>query len=182
MVQQFTIGEPDVRNASLPSYMHAAWARYPRLDITWHILENQNFISEQASHKPLYLLDIERVRLLNNPRVGCAFVASQRSLFLFTTSFQCDFFGVATSFKAWFVDVLAQWPIAREIHGVILAFINVVELWGDKVFTNNTYMVVHNYYYEHVVANGLGLAIGTEKMQVLMWERTIAAWEQLKLS
>lgn len=41
MEPQFTIGEPEVRNTSLPSDIYAAWARFPRLHITQDMLENE---------------------------------------------------------------------------------------------------------------------------------------------
>lgn len=38
---QLTIGKRDVRTAPSPSDMHAAWASYPRNNITWDFIENR---------------------------------------------------------------------------------------------------------------------------------------------
>lgn len=59
---------------------------------------------------------------------------------------------------------------------------DVVDLWRAKVSTHKDDILVRNYYYEHVVASSLGLAIDVEDMRILMHERTTANWEQLQVS
>lgn len=57
---------------------------------------------------------------MNNRRVWTAFAANRKGLFQVPTSESWDQFGVANFFKSRFVDVLAQWPNARETPGPIL--------------------------------------------------------------
>lgn len=108
MEQQLTTGAHDARNAPLPSDMYAPLARCRKLNISSNILKNQTAIKEQSSRQQLYWLEIERIRLVNNRRVGSAFDASQKGLFQVPFSVPCDSFCLTNSFKAQFLTVLAR--------------------------------------------------------------------------
>lgn len=86
---QFTFGQTDFRNASL-SHRLAAWARYPRLNVTCNIPEIQTATRDQPYNKQLYRLVIKRVHIVNNRRVKTVFAVNQRGLFRVSTSVLCD--------------------------------------------------------------------------------------------
>lgn len=76
----FKIEEPNVWNALLSSKMYAAWDSYPRIIISLGRLKGHTVMSEQSFIKQYYRFDIERARLAQNNRVGCASVASRQGL------------------------------------------------------------------------------------------------------
>lgn len=88
--------------------MQAAWACYPKINITWDILKNQTAAKDKTSKEQPYRPEIELVCLSNNRRVGSAFVANPQGLLQVPTSVRCVAFFVAMSFKARVADVLAQ--------------------------------------------------------------------------
>lgn len=128
MEPQLTIGEPDFRNAPFPSDMCAAWAHYPRINITWDMLINQTTAREQSSNEKLSRNDIKCVPLVNNCRDKSVFVANHESVFQVAASVPCDSSGVANSFEARFVDFFARWLFTREASCANLTFIDVVKL------------------------------------------------------
>lgn len=87
--------------------MDAAWAVYPKLNITLNMLKNQNVTKKQSSNEQLYRLDIARVRLVNNIWVKSTITANQQGLLQVPAFVPCDSFNIAKFFKAHFVDILA---------------------------------------------------------------------------
>lgn len=53
---------------------------------------------------------------------------------------------------------------------------DVGDLWGVWFPTYNDEALIQNHYYKRVVANPLGVAIGTKKLQILLQEQKNAAW------
>lgn len=62
---QFTIGKSDIRN-TFYLLICTAWARGPKLNITWDMFENQTAFTEQLLNEQKYQLDAHFVRLEKN--------------------------------------------------------------------------------------------------------------------
>lgn len=159
MEPQFRVVEHDVRNASLLLEMHAAWMCYLRFTFTSNILENKNVTGEQSIDEQVYELNINRVRLVNNPRVRSSFAASQQGHFQVPTSAPCYSLGVANFCNACFVVTLARWIFARETSSANPAFRNVLEFWGTRAPMYIYNSLDRNFYYEHVVVSHMGLLL-----------------------
>lgn len=65
---------------------------------------------------------------MNNRLVRSVFAANQQGIFQVSTFTSDDFFGVANSFEARFLDILAGWLFAREAPAANPTFMNIVEL------------------------------------------------------
>lgn len=131
-------------NALSPSDINAAWERYPRINITWDMLEIHNASKEQSSSKQLYRLDIEHVRLVDNCHARSVFIANKQGPFQVPTFVCFDSFGVACSFKAHFVNALAPWLFPFETIGANFVFMDVIVSWGSRVLRYNNDILVCN--------------------------------------
>lgn len=81
----YTVRESDFRHAPVPSDMNADWARYPRLNITWDILNKQTATRKRSSNEQLYRPEVTRIRCVNNCRVESSLVTNQQRLSSFNS-------------------------------------------------------------------------------------------------
>lgn len=84
------IVERDVHNAPLLPDLHATWARYASIKITYVQLENQNATREEFFDERLNDLDTDRVCIVKNCCVRAAVVANKHCVFQVFSSFPCD--------------------------------------------------------------------------------------------
>lgn len=107
--------------------------RYPTLNITWDLLENQITPREKSLDMKLYHLEVERVRLGSYRGVHSAFVsiikASFRFLHLFLVRIFFGEFFLGLSF-----DVLARFLISAQKSSADFAFMDVIKLRGVCVY------------------------------------------------
>lgn len=73
------------------------------------MLENYTTTMGQSSNEELYRLGIERIHLVGSRCARRPFVANQHLFFQVLAPVSCDSIGVANSFEARFVVVIAQW-------------------------------------------------------------------------
>lgn len=172
---QFKIRESVGREEALPSDMYAAWARCLRINISWTVFENQTTILEQLSTEQFLRLDIRHVCHLSNGRAWNSFVANWKIFFLVLASVLCVFFGVANSFEARFVNVLAQRMFFRNATGASPEFKDVVNLRGVGLFAHNDGDLVCSHRIYRFVISLLGLSIGAYDMIVRMQEQESAS-------
>lgn len=93
-----------------------------------------------------------------------------------------SFFGAANSFEACFVDVLDRWMFIWETSRINIAFMNVVDLWKGRVCSFNNETSFRNHSCEHVLSSHLRLSDVAKDIRVLIWEKSIASWKQLRIS
>lgn len=102
-----TIGDPDVRDASLPPDLHVTFSRFSYTNITLDQLEHQTAVWKQCSSKQLYRLDTDKVHLHYNLCIKIALWPVNRASFNFHM-LSCDSFGLANYLNARFDDILAR--------------------------------------------------------------------------
>lgn len=78
MEMQDTIWVPEVCNDPLPPFLHVAWVCYARINISLDQLGQGTAARMQFPVEPLYRLDIERMRFVNNRPFEKPFVKNQQ--------------------------------------------------------------------------------------------------------
>lgn len=119
---------------------------------------------------------------VNNLGIQTSFLRNQQIVYQVLASFFCDSFGVASSHKFRFADVLARRLVSTQILSVNHAFMDVDELWEARIFDYTGDIFLSGHRYKHVIASRFSLATVVEDLQAIMVERAVAAWKQTILS
>lgn len=133
-------------------------------------------MSEQSSGEKLYRLDIERVLLVNSSLGRTSFVFGPQSVFQFPFSLSFDCFGLENCLEVLFVEVLALWLFAKQTPIAHPDFIYFEEIWEARVPDYTIDVFTRGHRYERIIASRLRLAIGVKMLQVLLFDRAVAAW------